>query len=125
MITLALREVVTVSQALAALPSINARAAFDLARIRDALKEEMKRLIEQERELIKEHGGSLNSDGTVGWDDSGGKETYIKAREDFLDKEIEIDEEPVKIEAVLGAVPSKEPEIQPEVLSMLSKIIVK
>jgi len=101
MICLTLAEVLVSSQALAVLPKINASASFDLARIRDDLKLEMKRLSEQELALIEEHGGTLSADKkTIAWTTPESEAAYIKARSDLLNHEIEIDRELQQLDGI-------------------------
>jgi hypothetical protein len=130
MIKLTLREAMAASQALQSLPKINAKAAYDLARIRDRLKPILRPLGEQERALIIEHGGEINDAGGIKWPTPkkgkpDAQKTYAKAWADLLDKEETVDREPVKLSDILGPDPAKYPEIAPEILSMLEKIIVE
>lgn len=130
MIKLTLREALAASAALQRLPKINVKAAYDLARIRDKLKALLKPLGEQERELVEEHGGKVGDDGKITWPapkdgEPSAEVVYRKAWDELLDKEETVEREPVKLEAILGKDPAKQPEIEPELLSMLEKIIVE
>lgn len=130
MIKLTIGEAMNASAALSQLPKMNAKAAYDLARIRDFLKAALKPAIEQQRTLIEEQGGSINAEGGITWPAPKPGETppdvlYRKAWDELLAHEIDIDREPIKLPAILGADPARYPEIQPEILSMLEKIIVE
>lgn len=122
---LTLREVAAISQALSAFPKVNAKAAYDLARIRDKLKAAWKPVEEQRRDIIKDSGGEILPDGAVKWKKPEDQDAADKAFNELLDHEIEIDREPIKLTAILGTDPAKYPEIQPELLSILEKIIVE
>lgn len=124
MIKLTLQEAINVSQALQQLPRINAKAAYDLARIRDKLKAALRPVDEQRIEIVKAHGGEVCG-GVIKWTNVDGQSAADAEFTDYLTKEIDIDREPVKLEAILGADPAKYPEIQPEFLSVLEKIIVE
>lgn len=125
MIKLTLREAAEVSKALAALPRINAKAAYDLARIRDKIKAAWKPVEEQRQQIIADNGGEVMDNGVVKWTNPDGQVAADKTFGEFLDHEIEIDREPVKLAAVLGSDPAKYPDIEPERLSILEKIIVE
>lgn len=130
MIKLKLREVIAASNALAAMPRVRAKPAYDLARVRDKLKPEVRAYAEQERALIEAHGGAIKDDGKIAWPaPTGGEEppdvVFKRERDELLDKEIEIDRNPVKLSEILGTDEAKQPEIEPELLSILEKIIVE
>lgn len=140
MIKLTLAEAFDVSRALAALPRINAKTAYDLARIRDKLKAALRPVEEQRIEIVKANGGEVLADGVIRWKPlppepaaEDGKQAPLRTGQaaadaeyaDYLTKEIEIDREPVKLAALLGPDPAKYPEIAPEILSILEKIIVE
>lgn len=127
-----LNEAMQASAALASphFPKVKGKAAYDLARWRDKLKSALKPLHEQQRDMIEEHGGKIGADGTISWPKpKDGEEApdalYLKAWNELLESEIDIDREPVKLDAFLGPDEAKQPEIQPELLSLLEKIIVE
>lgn len=131
MIKLTLREVVDVSEALAKLPRLPIKASFNLARIRDKIRPELLAYIEQERALIEQHGGKIQSDGrSITWPAPKDGEppphvAYLKDQRELQSHEIQIDREPVSLELILGSDPERQPQIEPEVLSVLEKIIVE
>lgn len=125
MIKLTLREAAAISQALSVLPKMHPKPGYDLARIRDKLKSAWKPVEEQRREIIAANGGEVLPDGAVKWTKPENQEAADKAFNEFLDHEIEIDREPVKLAAIIGTDPAKYPEIAPELLSILEKIIVE
>lgn len=130
MIKLTLGEAVNASAALSQLPKINAKASYDLARIRNKLQSLLKPLGDQQREMVEEHGGKIGDDGKIAWpapkpDETRADTAYLKAWNELLEKEEEIDREPVKLSAILGSDPAKQPDIEPELLSILEKIIVE
>lgn len=125
MIKLTLNEALAASTALSQFPKVNAKAAYDLARMRNALQAVLKTLGEQERALIAEHEGQIGDGGVITWPNHKNDASYRKAWADLLDHETEIEREPVKLSVILGPDPAKYPEIQPELLSILEKIIVE
>lgn len=132
MITLTLREVIDISEALATLPRLPAKASFNLARIRDKMRPELLAYIEQERALIKQHGGKIQPDGkTIAWpapkdgDAEPAHVAFLKDQRELQSHEVQIDRDPVPIGAILGADPARQPDIEPELLSILEKIIVE
>lgn len=130
MITLTLNQALAASTALSMFPKVNAKAAYDLARMRNALQAALKPLGEQERVLISEHGGQIGEGGIITWPQPKASEAppeplYRKAWADLLEHETQIEREPVKLSTILGPDPAKYPDIQPELLAVLEKIIVE
>lgn len=127
---LTLREAIAASKALQVMPKLPAKAAYDLARWRNKLQPEIDAYVEQERALVKDHGGTIKDNGGITWPHTKKGEpspeaACTKARDELLDHEIDIDRQPVKLDAILGSDPAKQPEIAPELLAMLEKIIVE
>jgi hypothetical protein len=124
-IKMTLREAIAVKGALLALPkTINLKAGHALARIRDKLTPELRRASEQELKLIETHGGKVDGN-KITWPDEIEPADYAREWSEYIDEEVEIDRDPVKLDVVLGPNPEKYPAIDIEVLSVLAKVIVE
>lgn len=130
MITLTLMEAVNISAALSKLPKLRLKCAQRLMLIRSYLKPHVATYIELERGLIADLGGKIQPDGqSIAWPtpklgEEAPDELYRKQRQEALATEIEIPLEPVKFGEILGA-DGREPDIEPEMLFILEKIIVE
>lgn len=127
MITLTLKEAFQIADVYAKglVPRMNMKAGYDFKRMRDEIQHALKPVHEQHMEIIAQFGGTVMPDGVVKWANPEGQEAADKEWNELLDKEIEIDREPIKLAAILGPDPAKYPEIQPHLLSILEKIIVE
>lgn len=129
-IKLTLNQALAASTALSHMPKMHPKAAYDVARMRNALQAVLRPLGEQERALIAEHGGTIGEGGVITWPrakkgEPAGESQYRKAWAELLEHETEIEREPIKLAVILGPDPARYPEIQPELLVMLEKIIVE
>lgn len=135
MIKITLQEALTISEALAAFPTCPPKASYDISRFRSLIASALKPVQQQRREIIEANGGELSADGVIKWKPlppADGEKTLRTGQAaadaefaDYLTKEIEIDREPIKLAALLDAPPDKRPQIRPELLFVLEKIIVE
>ena len=131
MITLTLREVIAASNALPKVGKLPLKPSHNLGVIRNRLKPLLKVIGERERESIEERGGKIDDLGRITWPAPKDGETapdvaHRKAFDEYLDNTEEtIDREPIKLADCLGTDPTKQYEIEPEILSVLEKIIVE
>jgi hypothetical protein len=125
MIKLTLREAFVIDRAYPHLPRMNVKTAYDFKRMHDEIKRVLKPIQEQRLEIIAAHEGEVRDDGVVKWKKVEDQTAADKEVNELFDHEVEIDREPIKLAAILGPDPAKYPEIQPEILSVLEKIIVE
>jgi hypothetical protein len=125
-ITLTINDAVIAVEALKRLPKIhNLDVKWKLARIKDALLDELSPLRQQELDLIEENGGTVGDDGrTFTWPDNHDQRPYNKAREALFATEITVNRNPLTFSVVRGSDPEREPDFDVELLSQLRKIIV-
>lgn len=125
MITLTIREAMEVARALKAMPPCAPKAGYDLSIIQNRIKSALRPVEEQRRQILEANGGTLSDSGVIKWSNPEGQEAADREFADYLTKEIEIDRNPVAFAALIDMPAEKRPAFQPEVLSVLEKIIVE
>lgn len=125
MIKITLREAIEISKALQAFPPCAAKAGYSLSIIRNRVRSALLPVDEQRKQMVERNGGEIDAMGVIKWNTPDGQDAADKEFADYLTVEIEIDREPVSLAAILDMPRDKQPALQPELLSMLEKIIVE
>jgi hypothetical protein len=125
MIKLTLNEALEISKAFPAFPPCAGKAGYALSIVRNKIRSALLPVDEQRRQMIERNGGEIDAAGVIKWASLDGQAAADKEFADYLTMEIEIDREPVSLAAILDMPKDKQPALQPELLSVLEKIIVE
>jgi len=121
MIKMTLRDAIAAFQAIEMLPSIpDGKISYSIGYIGDKLEQHVRRFNKEREKIGRELAG-----GKEVVPDEKMKE-FTERLDSMLDVEIEIDRDPVKLDAVLGDRPEKRPEMKPAVLrALVGRIIIE
>ena len=125
MIKLSLRQAVAAYQALEEFPRVpDIKISYELGYIGDKLEQRV-RLFEKERIKVLRENSIVGDDGSRKIDPA--KAEFVSELIDKMldDIEITIDRKPIKLEAIIGNDPAKQPQIQPVMLKKLQAIIIE
>jgi len=119
-----LRELATMHRAISVLPKLPLKASYRLRRISDLLEPELRVANEKRLEIYKEMGAyQPHTDTYKVPDDMLGE--LNKRITELFDIEVEIALDPVTMEMLEGADPSKAPQIEPDVLKALGPALTE
>ena len=125
MIKMSLRQAIAAYQALDEFPRVpDLKISYELGYITDKLEQRV-RLYEKERIKLLKANSVVGEDG-VRKVDPAKADGVTEELEKMLDEiEITIERKPIKLDAIIGSDPTKQPQVQPALLKKLQGIIIE